>query len=398
MIESHLIIKKHYISLIFFSLVVLFLTRQIILMRYSFVINIFLLLFFIINSKSIIRNISSNILIRTTVSFILILLLLMVLYSLCLGNEPLLIARFFIILVSLLLAYFVKPHVEYISIFVFFITLQALLVITFELILILFFDYESYLPIRMYFLNNNLGDIYTINGNFWKIQIRGNALLPFAFFISMIYYEGKKKKFFSGIFLLAILCAGNFAFILGTILFTVLYYMYKTKWTIQKIAQNSLFGIMFFLIVSIPLFNYFTEVVKYKSIRSNPIRIDQTKVLINNMNENLGTIIFGQGLGNVLNVRTQWRDYSGNIYFELQSLYILNQVGILFFVLYVIVNIIFTKYSIKYPQLLIAYFSYIFYAFFNPYFLDTNHIVVIIILLSLKKIFDEKNILNSCYI
>ena len=367
-------------------------------MRYSFVINIFLLLFFIINSKSIIRNISSNILIRTTVSFILILLLLMVLYSLCLGNEPLLIARFFIILVSLLLAYFVKPHVEYISIFVFFITLQALLVITFELILILFFDYESYLPIRMYFLNNNLGDIYTINGNFWKIQIRGNALLPFAFFISMIYYEGKKKKFFSGIFLLAILCAGNFAFILGTILFTVLYYMYKTKWTIQKIAQNSLFGIMFFLIVSIPLFNYFTKVVKYKSIRSNPIRIDQAKVLINNMNENLGTIIFGQGLGNVLNVKTQWRDYSGDIYFELQSLYILNQVGILFFVLYVIVNIIFTKYSIKYPQLLIAYFSYIFYAFFNPYFLDTNHIVVIIILLSLKKIFDEKNILNSCYI
>lgn len=398
MIESHLIIKKHYISLIFFSLVVLFLTRQIILMRYSFVINIFLLLFFIINSKSIIRNISSNILIRTTVSFILILLLLMVLYSLCLRNDPLLITRFFIILVSLLLAYFVKPHVEYISIFVFFITLQALLVITFELILILFFDYESYLPIRMYFLNNNLGDIYTINGNFWKIQIRGNALLPFAFFISMIYYEGKKKKFFSGIFLLAILCAGNFAFILGIILFTVLYYMYKTKWTIQKIAQNSLFGIIFFLIVSIPLFNYFTKVVKYKSISSNPIRIDQAKVLINNMNENLGTIIFGQGLGNVLNVKTQWRDYTGDIYFELQSLYILNQVGILFFVLYVIVNIIFTKYSIKYPQLLIAYFSYIFYAFFNPYFLDTNHIVVIIILLSLKKIFDEKNILNSCYI
>lgn len=367
-------------------------------MRYSFVINIFLLLFFIINSKSIIRNISSNILIRTTVSFILILLLLMVLYSLCLRNDPLLITRFFIILVSLLLAYFVKPHVEYISIFVFFITLQALLVITFELILILFFDYESYLPIRMYFLNNNLGDIYTINGNFWKIQIRGNALLPFAFFISMIYYEGKKKKFFSGIFLLAILCAGNFAFILGIILFTVLYYMYKTKWTIQKIAQNSLFGIIFFLIVSIPLFNYFTKVVKYKSISSNPIRIDQAKVLINNMNENLGTIIFGQGLGNVLNVKTQWRDYTGDIYFELQSLYILNQVGILFFVLYVIVNIIFTKYSIKYPQLLIAYFSYIFYAFFNPYFLDTNHIVVIIILLSLKKIFDEKNILNSCYI
>ena len=72
--------------------------------------------------------------------------------------------------------------------------------------------------------------------------------------------------------------------------------MYKTKWTIQKIAQNSLFGIMFFLIVSIPLFNYFTKVVKYKSISSNPIRIDQAKVLINNMNENLGTIIFGQGL------------------------------------------------------------------------------------------------------
>ncbi len=87
------------------------------------------------------------------------------------------------------------------------------------------------------------------------------------------------------------------------------------------------------------------------------------------MSENIITILFGQGLGNKIDIKTQWKDYSDNIYYELQSLYIMNQVGILFFTWFVIINILLSKYFIKYKILLIAYVSYIFYALFNPYFL-----------------------------
>lgn len=166
----------------------------------------------------------------------------------------------------------------------------------------------------------------------------------------------------------------------------------------QKLAQNTIFGIVLFLIVSFPAFNYLIEVVKYKSMESNPVRIDQANVLINDLSENFGTALFGKGLGNTIDVTTQWRNYSNSIYYELQSLYILNQVGILFFVLYVTINIIIAKYIMKHTSVILAYFCYIFYALFNPYFLDTNHIVAIIVLLSLKKILDEKNILNNSYI
>jgi len=243
--------------------------------------------------------------------------------------------------------------------------------------------------------NNDWGDVYTYNGVVWKIQLKGNALLPFAFFISIIYYSGIKRLILGSIFLLAILCAGNFAFILGILFFSGLYYIYIKRWTLQKIVINFGLGIIFILAISKPTYNYFLDIVKEKSVFSNPVRIDQTKVLINDMSENIITIFLGQGLGNKINVKTQWRDYSNSIYYELQALYIMNQVGILFFVWFILINLLLSLYFIKYKSLLIAYGSYILYAFFNPYILDTNQIIVIIILLCLRRVLDEKNILNS---
>lgn len=357
--------------------------------------NISLILFFIISYKHILQNIHKNKILKQLAFITIGLLLLMIFYALYLGNEPSLIIRFFIILVLIVLAYFVKANKKYVNIFMFFIVLQAILVISFEAILVIFFDEKSYLSIRHHFLNNDFGDIYTTTGTWWKVQLRGNALLPFAFFISIILYRKKIRIFLGGLFLLAIVCAGNFAFILGVLLFTVLYYIYSKRWTVQKIVLNGLVGGLFISVISIPAYSYFVEIVEKKAVSSNPIRLDQIKVLVDNMSESISTILFGQGLGNTVNAVTQWRDYSDNIYYELQTLYILNQVGIIFFVIFILVNILFAKYVIKYGLLMITYGVYIFYAFFNPYFLDTNHIVVIIILLSLRKVFDEKNILNT---
>lgn len=380
---------------IFFICIILFLTRQIPLNNYSFIMNVTLLLFFIVSYKHILQNINKHKILKQLVFITLGILLLMIFYALSLGNEPSLIIRFFLILTLIVLAYFVKPNKKYINIFMFFIALQALFLIIFELYMMINFSIDTYYPIRHLFQNNDWGDVYTYDGLFWKIQLKGNALLPFAFFVSMIYYQSKAKYIMSIIFLVATLIAGNFAFILGVLLFSIIYYIYSKRWSIQKIVLNGSIGLLLISATSILSYSYLVEIVEKKAVSSNPTRIDQTEVLIENMNESLTTVLFGQGLGNIVNVVTEWRDYSENIYYELQALYILNQVGILFFVIFILFNIIFAKYTMKYKVLLITYGSYIFYALFNPYFLDTSHIVVIIILLSLRKVFDEKNIRHT---
>lgn len=381
--------------LLLFILIVLFLTRQVPFNSYSFIMNISLILFFIFNYRYILININKDKILKQLFFLTIGISLLMIFYSLYLENEPSLIIRFYLIIVLIFLAYFVKPDKKYINIFIFFIGIQALFLICFEIYLMANFSIETYYPIRHFFLNNNWGDVYTYNGIIWKIQLKGNALLPFAFFISMVYYKGFKRSLIAGLFFVATLLAGNFAYILGIILFLGLYYIYSKRWTIQKIVLNGFIGIILTIVLFNPTYNYFSNVVEQKSESSNSIRIDQTNVLVENMNKNLVTILFGQGLGNTVDVKTEWRDYSGAIYYELQAFYIMNQSGILFFTFFILINILLAYYMFKYKLLFIVYASYIFYALFNPYFLDTSHIVAIIILLSLRKVFDEKNIFNT---
>lgn len=381
--------------LLLFILIVLFLTRQVPFNSYSFIMNISLILFFIFNYRYILININKDKILKQLFFLTIGISLLMIFYSLYLENEPSLIIRFYLIIVLIFLAYFVKPDKKYINIFIFFIGIQALFLICFEIYLMANFSIDTYYPIRHFFLNNNWGDVYTYNGIIWKIQLKGNALLPFAFFISMVYYKGFKRSLIAGLFFVATLLAGNFAYILGIILFLGLYYIYSKRWTIQKIVLNGFIGIILTIVLFNPTYNYFSNVVEQKSVSSNSIRIDQTNVLVENMNKNLVTILFGQGLGNTVDVKTEWRDYSGAIYYELQAFYIMNQSGILFFTFFILINILLAYYMFKYKLLFIVYASYIFYALFNPYFLDTSHIVAIIILLSLRKVFDEKNIFNT---
>ncbi|HCT3329922.1 TPA: polymerase, partial [Proteus mirabilis] len=60
-------------------------------------------------------------------------------------------------------------------------------------------------------------------------------------------------------------------------------------------------------------------------------RFDQANALMIGLAESYYDILFGQGLGSKLNIITAVRDYRKFIYYELQSLYILYQIGFLGF-------------------------------------------------------------------
>jgi len=361
--------------------------------------NIALVLFFLVGIRTIISNIKK----KNDAEFVFyinsILLLFLVLYSLLQDNSISLILRFYVILFLIVSAYYVEPKKIYVDIFLFFILLQALFVIGIEFYL--FINRDAYLPLRFLIRSNDWGDVYKFSDQFlWRVQTRGNALLPFAFFIGLVYLSGRKRLIMCSIYLIGILFAGNFAFILGLILFMILYILFSIRWTYHKIV--CVMFIMSFIggITGKPVFQYLERTIEIKSSKSNPTRIDQTEVLINDLSYDTKSILLGRGLGNTISEKTYFRDYTGNIYYELQSLYILNQVGFLYFSLFMLLNILLAVYLMRHRLLLAIYLSYIFYAFFNPYLLDTSHVVVIIILISLKESMDAKQrkylCANSC--
>ena len=116
------------------------------------------------------------------------------------------------------------------------------------------------------------------------------------------------------------------------------------------------------------------------------------------MQENISTFLLGKGLGNNVKIKTFFRDYTDNTYFELQVIYFFNQLGLVnsliffCFLLYLSINKIF------YKDLLFIYFCYIIYAVTNPYILDTTQIVVILILISISNERRQKNRLYNSII
>ncbi|WP_157359768.1 hypothetical protein [Algoriphagus mannitolivorans] len=311
-------------------------------------------------------------------------------YSAAFGNSLGTSLRFLIILVLIQGAFFINPKTSYIRILIGFLVLQSVFLISLHLILNLFFNMSSYMFLRLFFQAQGWGDVYTFNGLFYNIQILGNALLPFGVFVSLIYYTGIKRVIFTGILFVGMLVAGNFAFLLGVTFFMISLFLVTEKYSTKKFVAGFFVLIMIGILVAQPAMNYLDKTVSAKAQESNPTRIDQAEVLWGNLTENPLNFLLGKGLGNTLKVKTKWRDYTDNIYFELQSLYFLNQMGILNFLIFVGANIGLVFLFLTNTKVKVIYFAYILYAFFNPYFLDTSHIVVIITLVSLNQALEKR--------
>ena len=109
--------------------------------------------------------------------------------------------------------------------------LQCIFLIGLEFILLLFFNLETYEPLRHYFINQGWGDVYTFTGHFYNIPVKGNALLPFVYMLSYFIpvFPQKRKSFFRCIYLLAIVFAGNFAYLISLFVFHFIYGCYFSR-------------------------------------------------------------------------------------------------------------------------------------------------------------------------
>ena len=393
-----MILKKNHILLFFFMGVVLFLTRQFPLNTYSTIGNLFLIGLFSVSFIG--KNRLIDTFAKKTIKVIFFWSIFLLVYALLIRDNSISwVFRFYIIVICLLLSHWIcLPFFSTKRIFFFFIVLQCIVLIVFELILNIGFDMKSYLPIRFLFQERGWGDVYTYDGFFYRIQIKGNALIPFAFFLTFLKdYTFKYRKILQSVLFISSIIAGNFAFLIGIFVFFIFWYLFNNL-NKRKII-NKIIILSFISLFSIgPNLKYTQETLERKSGYSLGTRDDQKNVLLTDMQENISTFLLGKGLGNNVKIKTFFRDYTDNTYFELQVIYFFNQLGLVnsliffCFLLYLSINKIF------YKDLLFIYFCYIIYAVTNPYILDTTQIVVILILISISNERRQKNRLYNSII
>ena len=227
----------------------------------------------------------------------------------------------------------------------------------------------SYSAMRAYGHLKGWGDIYSFGSMFMtRVQVQGNALLVMAFFTAC--YK-KDKVFYRVALFLACLIAGNKAFLIGIFLFILYFFvtwLFKTKRNYNfdcKICFLLLCAMLTFPVI----IDNANSILEEKAGYSNAVRKDQAEVLLS------GNIITGNGVGNTITAKTEFRDYSGADYFEVQTLYVINQIGIIGYFLFLILTFGLLLKRKESPVLLFIYFTYLAYTFFNPYCFDTNHMI-----------------------
>lgn len=303
------------------------------------------------------------------------------------------VIRFFLILLLIPIASTIvdKRFEDNWKIFKILIFIKALSIIV---IWIAVFIKQEYHGFREWAYNLQVGDIYIFDwvniGNLYfgipRVQLRGNTLFVMAFIIE--FMRERKLTCFGIVSVLAGLAAGNQAFILGYALFFLYLFFVKVKHFIKK--RNGLMLIVLFIVV-VYILVYFMQYVAYtldvKSGNSNLIRVTQARVLLE------ANPIFGEGLGNIVHIGGR----EANRYFELQTLYIYNQIGLIGLLLFYLLT--FAPYiTQKNLQKTVAYFIYLAYTFWNPYCFDSTHIVAILIIGNVLdkqfKYYDSKSVLK----
>lgn len=288
------------------------------------------------------------------------------------------IMRFLFILIGILLFTSIRiPKFEkYEKILVILSVCKSLILISLAIYLLVKQDYWS---LRVWARENSLGDIYFFRTFIIipKVQVIGNALLVCTFISS--YFKQRKFTVSNLIILIGIFFAGNFAYLLGIGCFFLYIFYLKNKEYLRKNKHTILvLWVLFlvFLTFSIPYVRYN---INLKSESSNTVRINQAELLLDT------NFFIGNGLANEINAAIDSRTYSGDIYYELQTLYIYNQIGFIGISLFYF--ILFYRFSKLEKYRSILYVIYLIYSFWNPYSFDTTQMFATVLFINMKVTF-----------
>lgn len=316
--------------------------------------------------------------------------------SILLSNIVALAIRFTIIIFFLLCAYMTNINVKPCIKILYYVTFPFVLaLLCYELILLILPGLPIHELIAYYIkFVMKAGSIFPAYGFMYKIQLKGAAIIPFVYMLSYIIdvFPVKYKQLLRVMYLMGIIISGNFAYLVSIFTFHLINpFLGKQK---KSYFYKRYFAYSLILICSFSfIISFVSKTLEDKKEISNATRFDQANVLFSDMMESPLTFFMGKGLGNTVDVVTSFRDYTGATYYELQSLYFLNQMGVIPFTLFILANICFVLKFIKNNHLKLLYCAYIIYAVTNPYILDTTQVVVIITLISAQSYISNPNLL-----
>jgi hypothetical protein len=363
-----------------FFLTVFFLTRQVPFSGFSLIMNLsmisFIIVYVFINKGQFKRINDFNFpVIISVVIFTFAFIYSVFFTNALIGNS----LRFYLIILSLILAYnIVNLPFSIVKIFIRLMLLQSIFIILLEVFYLTLSEESTQLILRDFIRIKEWGDIYS-NGYFFHIQLKGNALIPFGYMLTYLNLPFKSKLVTRIIFLTGLIFAGNFAFIISALFFHIVYFV-REIYTLGTLIRKVSIGLLVILVTSIPLITFVDNKLESKRDDSIFERVQQFELLFNGLTQNFYVLFLGNGLGNTLNVKTATRDYSKSIYFEVQPIYFVFQLGILMSFYFVFINLYLVERNYKNYLVKLIYVCYLIYSITNPYILDTNHFIVIIVL------------------
>ena len=360
------------LRIIVWTVAVFFYYFQVPFSNYSGLITAGIASFMILDIKNIFKifiNPRIGVLYLVTVGFCL----LSVLYGTYNGAELSNSVRFLLILLLLPLCPFYKEREAAILYKLFSILSfgKAILIIVIAFLIV---QAGSYAEMREWAQLNNYGDIYLIYGSIPRVQLKGNALLVIAFMIS--FYKNNSLTVYNFVILLGVLCAGNFAFILGISIFFIWRYIQILKSRTGIIKKFFLGIILLIGMINLGSYSIMESSMKSGYFGSNGMRVIQYEALTDT------NILYGSGLGSPVLGAVRLGRSIYDQYYELQTLYIYYQVGIVcLIVFYILMTYSIIKYCNKDGSIL--FFIYLIYSFFNPYCFDTTQMITMILLSNL---------------
>lgn len=310
------------------------------------------------------------------VFYIVLMILLSIMRATTLNN----IIRFSLILLVLPL-FCIEKNTDFTfeyNIFIFFAIIKSIFI---SYIAIELLRTGSYLEYRSLAHIEGYGDIYISSfDHLPKIQVQGNAFLPFAHILaSCVFNKDKniKNLLIAIILFLGTVAAGNSAFILGLSLyygFVMIRYLKQR----HKTLLMSLLVIAFLLIGVVAFTIYSYNTMQAKAEHSNAVRVEQLKALTSD-----SYFVVGNGIGHEINYSGNLIKYSGNNkYFELQTLYIFNQIGLIGMLL--IYSLLLIPLCKTGKLELTIFLIYLIYSFWNPYCFDTTEMIVLALLINFR--------------
>lgn len=275
--------------------------------------------------------------------------------------------RFFSILLLILLAFGTvnkeDDGVQY-KIFTVLTICKVIFLICLAIVMIV---YDDYVPFRIWAQTNNYGDMYFVYDCIPRIQIFGNSLLVVALLVEV--FKKNQITFVAICIMIGIIIAGNLSFIIS--MFALLLYFYGKKSIKTNIKHLGTLPLV--LCICFLFFSYTNSELEKKAMGNdgNLTRITQIEILMDNDN-----IFWGNGLGANVPKMHMIGYPEDSLYYEVQSAYIFYQIGLINFLLFVIINIIFIR-EYRKKDAGIFYCIYILSACANPYFFDATHVLSI---------------------